>query len=239
MKKAAMNKSATREDRLTFDAQQANWQRTFASRPEMFGAQPSYAARKAAALFQRENKRTLLELGAGQGRDTLFFLRNGFQICALDYSEKALEDLRDKAERLGLGRAVQTVRHDVRSPLPFKANTFDACFSHMLHRMALTTAELERLSEETRRVLKPGGLNLYTVRNTHDPDYGAGVHRGEDMYEDEGFIVHYFSRDKVERLALGYQLLDIEEFEESKLPKRLYLVTLRKPENNSQERSAL
>jgi hypothetical protein len=59
------------------------------------------------------------------------------------------------------------------------------------------------------------------------------------MYEDEGFIVHYFSRDKVERLALGYQLLDIEEFEESKLPKRLYLVTLRKPENNSQERSAL
>ena len=40
---------------------------------------------------------------------------------------------------------------------------------------------------------------------------------GEDMYEDEGFIVHYFSRNKVERLALGYQLLDIEEFEESKL----------------------
>jgi hypothetical protein len=33
----------------------------------------------------------------------------------------------------------------------------------------------------------------------------------------------------VERLALGYQLLDIEDFEESKLPKRLYLVTLRKP----------
>jgi hypothetical protein len=85
-------------------------------------------------------------------------------------------------------------------------------------------------------VLKPGGLNLYTVRNTHDPDYGAGIHRGE---EDEGFIVHYFSRDKVKQLALGYQLLDIEEFEESKLPKRLYLVTLRKPEKNRPERCAL
>ena len=79
-------------------------------------------------------------------------------------------------------------------------------------------------------MLKPGGLNLYTARNTHDPDYGAGIQRGEDMYEDEGFIVHYFSRNKVERLALGYQLLDIEEFEETNLPKRLYLVTLRKPE---------
>ena len=165
-------------------------------------------------------------------------LQNGFEVCAVDYSEKGLE-LRDKAERLGVGRFIQTMRHDVRRPLPFKANTFDARFSHMLYCMALTTAELETLSEETRRVLKPGGLNLYAVRNTHDPDYGAGVHWGEDMYEDEGFIVHYFSRDKVERLALGYQLLDIEEFEQSKLPKRLYLVTLRKPENNSTERSAV
>jgi len=193
----------------------------------MFGVEPSYAAHRAAALFQRKGKRRILELGSGQGRDTLFFLRNGFEICAVDYSEKGLEDLRNKAERLGLGRVIQTVCHDVRRPLPFNANTFDACFSHMLYCMALTTAELETLSEETHRVLKPGGLNIYTVRNTHDPDYGAGIHRGEDMYEDEGFIVHYFSRDKVEQLALGYQLLDIEDFEESSLPKRLYLVTLR------------
>ena len=169
-----MNTSATHEDHLTFDAQQAHWQKTFASRPEMFGAQPSYPAREAAALFQCENKRTLLELGAGQGRDTLFFLRNGFEICAVDYSEKGLEDLRNKAERLDLGRAVQTVRHDVRRPLPFEANTFDACFSHMLYCMALTTAELETLSEEIRRVLKPGGLNLYTARNTHDPTTARG-----------------------------------------------------------------
>ena len=57
------------------------------------------------------------------------------------------------------------------------------------------------------------------------------------MYEDEGFIVHYFSRDKVERLARGYQLLDIKEFgEKLGLPKRLYLVTLRKPDNNRTRR---
>jgi len=238
MKKGPMTTSATHEDHLAFDDQQAHWQTTFASRAEMFGVEPSYAARRAAALFQWEGKLRILELGSGQGRDTLFFLRNGFEICAVDYSEKGLEDLRNEAERLGVGRVIQTVCHDVRRPLPFKANTFDACFSHMLYCMALTTAELETLSKETHRVLKPGGLNLYTARNTHDPDYGAGIHRGEDMYEDEGFIVHYFSRDKVERLALGYQLLEIEDFEESKLPKRLYLVTLRKPDNNRTEGSA-
>jgi SAM-dependent methyltransferase len=234
-----MNSNTNETDERVLNVQRGRWQAAFASRPDMFGVEPSYAARRTVALFQREGKRRILELGSGQGRDTLFFLRNGFEICAVDYSEKGLEDLRNKAERLGVARIIQTVCHDVRRPLPFKANTFDACFSHMLYCMALTTADLETLFEETRRVLKPGGLNLYTARNTHDPDYGAGIHRGEDMYEDEGFIVHYFSRDKVERLALGYQLLDIEEFEESKLPKRLYLVTLRKPENDTTERSAV
>src|SRR5271165_1321771 len=80
-----------------------------------------------------------------QGRDTLFFLRNGFEICAVDYSEKGLEDLRNRAERLGVGPVIQTVCHDVRRLLPFNANTFDACFLHMLYCMALTTAELETL----------------------------------------------------------------------------------------------
>lgn len=234
-----MNRNTSETNEPVLDVQREHWQTTFASRAEMFGNEPSYAARRAAVLFQREGKRRILELGSGQGRDTLFFVQNGFEICAVDYSEKGLEDLRKKAERLGVGRVIQTVCHDVRRLLPFKANTFDACFSHMLYCMALTTAELETLSKETHRVLKPGGLNLYTARNTHDPDYGAGIHRGEDMYEDEGFIVHYFSHDKVERLALGYQLIDIEDFEESKLPKRLYLVTLRKPENNRTEESAV
>jgi hypothetical protein len=48
------------------------------------------------------------------------------------------------------------------------------------------------------------------------------------MYEDEGFVVHFFNREKVERLASGYQIVQIEEFEEGMLPKKLFMVTLRK-----------
>ncbi len=56
--------------------------------------------------------------------------------------------------------------------LPFDEETFDACCSHMLFCMALTTSELEFLSSEVRRVLKPGGLCVYTVRTTKDPNRG-------------------------------------------------------------------
>jgi hypothetical protein len=95
--------------------------------------------------------------------------------------------------------------------------------------MALTTDELERLSQEVRRVLKPNGLNVYTVRHTGDAHYGTGAHRGENMYEVGGFIVQFFSREIVERLARGYQIVSVDEFEEGGLPRKLFRVTLRKP----------
>ena len=99
----------------------------------------------------------------------------------------------------------------------------------MLYCMALTTHELEFLSQEVRRVLKPGCLNIYTVRHTADPHYRTGIDRGDDMWEIKGgFIVHFFSKDKVEYLAKGYEVVNIEEFEETDLPKKLFLVTLKK-----------
>lgn len=215
------------------NAQKEHWDGSFAEKPEMFGERPSDPARKAAELFRREGKVKILELGAGQGRDSLFFAESGFQLYALDYSEIGIKTLRQKAVDRGLARSIMSSCHDLRTPLPFDDGSFDGCYSHMLYCMALTTGELEFLSEEIRRVLKPGGLNIYTARNTNDPDYGKGIHRGEDLYEAGGFIVHFFSREKVERLARGYEVLAVEEFEEGGLPRKLFYVAQRKKINFS------
>ena len=217
------------EAKTILDAQQEHWQSTFAQKPEMFGTTPSEPATKAAELFKREGKRRILELGAGQGRDTLFFAKNQFHVVAMDYSQAALDAITTKASTMGVGQLVETVCHDVREPLPFADGAFDACYSHMLYCMALTITELEHLSEEVQRVLKPGGLCVYTVRHTGDAHYGKGIHRGEDMYEVGGFIVHFFTREKVERLAKGYEVAAVDEFDEGGLPRKLFRVTLRKP----------
>jgi SAM-dependent methyltransferase len=209
------------------NAQKAHWEKTLAEKVDMFGTEPSYPARKAAALFKKEGAARILELGGGQGRDTLFFAQQGFQAYVLDYSREAVETIARKARNLGLSSVVAQ-QHDVRQPLPFPDEFFDGCFSHMLLCMALTTADLEFLSGDIRRVLKPAGLNVYTVRNTTDPHYRTGIHRGEDMWEVGGFIIHFFSKEKVEHLAKAYRIVSVEEFEEGDFPRKLYLVTLRK-----------
>ncbi len=216
-------------DQKILDAQQQQWQDSFREMPEMFGSEASEPAIKAAELFKKEGKTKILELGSGQGRDTLYFARNGFTVYALDYSTEGLEAVNHRARELGLSHLIAAKVHDVRNPLPFADETFDACFSHMLFCMALRTPELEFLSNEIRRVLKPAGLNFYTVRNTADAHYQTGIHRGEDLWEIAGgFIVHFFGREKVKHLAKGYEIVSIEEFEEGEILKKLYAATLRK-----------
>jgi hypothetical protein len=98
----------------------------------------------------------------------------------------------------------------------------------MLFTMALTTPELERLAGEVRRVLRPGGLHVYTVRHTGDAHYGAGIAHGDNMFENGGFVVHFFDRALVDRLGAGFTLLDLTAFEEGDLPRRLWRVTSRR-----------
>jgi len=114
------------------DAQEEFWERTFSETPNMFGEEPAYPARKAADLFKKEGKINILELGCGQGRDTIFFAKNGFRVHVLDYSDAGIKAITSEAQSSGLSGSIIAARHDVREPLPFEDEFFDGCYSHML-----------------------------------------------------------------------------------------------------------
>ncbi len=194
----------------------------------MFGKEPSTAAISAAKTFRENNVERILELGSGQGRDSLFFAKRGFTIDALDYSASAVKDIINKSKEYKLDNLLKAKIFDVREKLPYENETFDGCYSHMLYCMAFSVDEIEKLNNEVNRVLKKGGINIFTVRNTSDGDYNNGIHRGEDLYENDGFIVHFFSEDKIKRLLSGFELIDINRFNEGKFPRKLYRVTLLK-----------
>ena len=217
------------DSRLPSNGQNAHWEKTYSGEPLFFGNESSEFGRVAADLFKREGVRSALELGCGQGRDTLLFAREGFHVTALDYSEAGLLCLQGSAREAGGSDRIITRHFDVRKPLPFPDVSFDACYSHMLICMELSTAELTFLFGEICRVLKPGGVTLYSVRNTFDKQFGTGTHKSEDMYEiDGGFVVHFFSEEKVRELAAGFEIVEVRRMKEGDLPKELFGVALRK-----------
>jgi ubiquinone/menaquinone biosynthesis C-methylase UbiE len=151
------------------DAQREHWQATFDANPGMYGTDPSMPGRYAIGLFARQQVSQVLELGAGQGRDTLAFLRAGLAVIAMDYAPSALAELTQAATAAGLTGRLTTVVHDARQQLPLPDEAVDAVYSHMLFNMALTTAEVESLAREVHRVLRPGSWHIYTVRHARRP----------------------------------------------------------------------
>lgn len=208
--------------------QHEKWSETFVARPDFLGSEPSEPGRAALARFTTAGVAEVLELGSGQGRDTLLFAAGGLRVIAFDYTEAGLAQIAATSEAAGLGPAIRTLVGDVRHPLPLPDESVDACYAHMLFCMALTTAEIERLMAEVRRVLRPGGLLVYTVRTTSDAHFGVGVDRGDDRWETGGFIVHFFDRALIDRLGSGFEILQLADFEEGRLPRRLAAVTMRK-----------
>ncbi|MRH90886.1 methyltransferase domain-containing protein [Nocardia sp. SYP-A9097] len=205
--------------------QQHHWEQTYRSHPGMYGDLPSEAAVYAAETFRVAGVGNVLELGAGHGRDTLYLARSGFDVTATDFSSVGLTQLKATAEAAALGDRVLTLEHDALDPIPLPDNTIDAAYAHMLLCMNLSTGQISALAAEIRRVLRPGGTFVYTVRHIGDAHYGTGIPHGDDIYENGGFAVHFFSRALVDAVADGWNLAEIHPFEEGELPRRLWCIT--------------
>ena len=215
-------------DKKLLNQQSQHWENSFSSKPEMFGFEPSHSAKKALEIFKKNNISSIIELGAGLGRDTIFFAQNGIYVQAIDYSLSATNIIKKRSKENNLEALIKVENYDIRKKLNFDNENFQACYSHMLFCMALSNQDLEDLNKEIWRILKKDGMNIYTVRNQTDGDFKKGIHRGEDMYEMNGFIVHYFSENKIKELLDGFINVSIENFDEGSFPRKLSLVINKK-----------
>ena len=215
-------------DQEKLNKQSNYWEANFSKKPLMFGLIPSVAASSALKKFGEDNIKEIIELGAGLGRDTVFFAKNKIKVEALDYSSTAIKIIERKAKDNNLSKLIYTKHFDVRDKLPYKDNSIKGIFSHMLYCMALSNFDIKKLNNEILRILEPGGINIYSVRNTNDGDYKKGIHRGEEMYENDGFIINFFSKKKVNSLLQGFKNLSITNFEEGSFPRKLFLIQNKK-----------
>ena len=209
---------------INLNNQEEYWEINYANKPKMFGLAPSFAAEEALKIFKKKNISSIVELGAGLGRDTIFFAKNNIKVEALDYSKTAVMSIKKKVKELNLSEFVSTKVFDVRKKLPFKNNSIQGIFSHMLYCMSLKNLEVQNLNSEILRVLVKGGVNIYTVRNFEDGDYKNGLHIEDESYQNDGFIINFFSKKKIEELLVGFSNIKIDRFNEGNFPRKLFIV---------------
>jgi SAM-dependent methyltransferase len=126
-------------------------------------------------LLQSKGKRSLLEIGAGTGRDSKFFQEMGLHVTCIDLSPEMIKFCQQK----GLSAHVMDMAN-----LDFPPNSFEAIYSlnSLLH---IPKAEFRSVLEGIKRVLAPSGLFYLGIYGADEKFEGVWEH---DSYTPKRFF---------------------------------------------------
>jgi SAM-dependent methyltransferase len=109
--------------------------------------------------FDGYRGRSVLEVGCGAGVDLARFARGGAAVTGVDIAASAIELARANFAQQGLSGLFEVADGE---HLPFPDQTFDLVYAHGVVQY---TANPQKLVDECRRVLKPGGEAIFQVYN--------------------------------------------------------------------------
>ena len=170
-----------------------------------------------AQKWKREGRRSLLDLGCGLGRHSVFFARCGFRVTAVDISDYALSYLKKLSKEAGTDIACR--KADMGS-LPFADNAFDCIFA--MHSAGHADTEgMKRIISEIRRVLKPEGsifLTLCSKQTWTFAESGLPKYDENTVIKNEGVeqgVPHFFADSKdIQELFADFELIKVRHIDD-------------------------
>ncbi len=115
---------------------------------------------------------TALELGCGIGEDAAELTARGFRVFAFDLARAPIR------RAVANAPAARFFVADLQSPLPVRGGAVDSVVASLsIH--YFPWQQTLGISNEVRRVLRPGGVFVFRVNATDDVNFGAG--QGEEL----------------------------------------------------------
>jgi len=104
-----------------------------------------------------DNCHKVLDAGCGSGRNLIYLLRNGFDVCAVDVAPDAITGIKDLAKTLAPELPPSNFCVAAVEALPFEDAHFDLVISNAVLHFAKSEDHFEQMLISMWRVLKPGG----------------------------------------------------------------------------------
>lgn len=189
--------------------ERAYWDRFYAQ-PHPDIANPSTFARECMKGLGRGDR--LFELGCGNGRDAVFFAKQGLRVLACDQSDVAIQQLERYFAELELPHPPQLVCGDFTRLGDEHADALDVVYSRFtLH--AVTAEEASSALAWSFKSLVPGGKIFIEARSVKGSLYGLGEPRGRDAFVYNGHYRRFIRGEElVEELgSLGFRIAECVE----------------------------
>jgi len=167
--------------------------------------------RVATDVFKKYGCKSVMDLGCGTGRHSIYLAQQGFKVYATDISETGLEITKLKAEKLNLDN-IEFKKHDMRD-ITFETNSFDGvlCVWTTGHG---SLEDSRKNVNEIYRVLKPNGVVVIDYVSKDDANYGKGKEIENDTFIDnvegeENIPHHYSTIEELKELYSSFSEVNI------------------------------
>lgn len=153
-----------------------------------------------------EKDKKLIELGCGNGRDSIFFANNKIDVTAVDQSDIAIKNLKDKYNN------IKFICDDFVKTEQLSSNTFDYVYSRFtLH--SISNKDELILLKRIYNALKTNGLLFIEARSIKDEIFGLGEKVDHNAYI---YNEHYRRFIEIEELTnkvkeLGFDVIYSQE----------------------------
>ena len=172
------------------------------SKQNYFGTGPTILALEAHELIKNNSITNILELGCGQGRDSLFFANFGHNVIATDISENAINSVKKIKNEQNIGN-LELHLHDSLNPFNFTDLKFELIYSNL----ALQFFNLKQLSgilSNIKKIMKPNSFFLFSTKKSGDKYFNFGNKISENSFEYNGITRFFFNKSELENILKNY-----------------------------------
>jgi len=166
------------------------WEKIWTSNKFRFGSKASDLAMKYTLPVIKKTKADVLwDLGAGTGRDSIFFTKFCRGVVCIEISKAATDTIKEQASKKNI-KNIQIINDDVWSALK-KQNSVRKGFVDVVHAHSFLHYTKPLMTDiifsEIYKLLRSGGYIVFAVKGKGDHLFGKGKMIAKDVwiYEDE------------------------------------------------------
>jgi 2-polyprenyl-3-methyl-5-hydroxy-6-metoxy-1,4-benzoquinol methylase len=130
--------------------------------------------------FDKEMK--ILDAGCGEGRNTIYFLNEGYQIFGVDHNPVAIQMARIYAQTIQKDYDVFRFQTSMVENLPFHQGAFDVVISSAVLHFAKDENQFLKMVDDMMRVLRPGGIFFLRMTTSQGNMQEMSPHLGDGVY---------------------------------------------------------
>lgn len=132
---------------------------------------------------------TVLELGSGSGRDSVFFFERGHRVVAIEQSQAAVDMCNERMTSVPENERIRFTQGDFTQLHAAPVPSVDAVYSRFtLH--SITKPEQDRVLASVFELLPRAGMFMVEARTINDPYYGKGEKVGEHEFVTDHYRRH-------------------------------------------------